>query len=503
MSSRIQRKSSATRFETRDLIIWGVMALLCIGGGWWWLQNMERKWQPTLNALEEYRKHPMLAAQRLATLNGYHVKEFEHFSLEAVDKAGRGSLIMSNNDGIMNGEQRDALLAWVAQGNTLITFPQIRYQVDPDPSAEKMREEVNKTLKGDPRDPLTEETEALFEPSGRRIDNNMQDPIGEYLGVYTYNPKLARIASAQATLPKPETENQAASASQISPQNDEYDGYDDEDEWEDEINASVPVTSNEGNPQASADYPDQQLDLVPTLANNQSFVRLPHTGRGLIVSRGPLRLVGFKRGQTPLYQADDGTSLRVYQVGKGKIVVMPQNIFTHHSLQREDNAQLLLDLLSLTPDGKQLTIIKNLKAMHWPELVWKYFSLAVLSLGLLIILWAWRKARRFGAILPEPNLERRSLLEHIDASARWAWTTAIGRQNMLDAARAACKESLRRRAPELLRLNTTEQIHELASQSGLDAQALANAWLDSAAAHPLQFTKQIQLLQRLRAHYER
>ena len=140
--------------------------------------------------------------------------------------------------------------------------------------------------------------------------------------------------------------------------------------------------------------------------------------------------------------------------------------------------------------------------MHWPELVWKYFSLAVISLGLLIILWAWRKARRFGgAILPEPNLERRSLLEHIDASARWAWTTAIGRQNMLDAARAACKETASR-APER-RLNTTEQIHELASQSGLDAQALANAWLDSAAAHPLQFTKQIQLLQRLRAHYER
>ena len=78
--------------------------------------------------------------------------------------------------------------------------------------------------------------------------------------------------------------------------------------------------------------------------------------------------------------------------------------------------------------------------------------------GLLIILWTWRHARRFGAILPEPNLERRSLLEHIDASARWAWTTAMGRQNLLDAARAACKESLRRRAPELLRLNTTELI---------------------------------------------
>lgn len=501
MSSMTSRELAQGRFETRDLIIWGLMVLLCLGCGWWWLQNMERKWQPTFNNLEEYRKHPMLAAQRLAQLNGYQIKEFEHFSIEAVDKAGRGSLIISNNDGVMNNEQRDALLAWVAKGNTLITFPQIRYQVAPEAAEKKSREEVKKIVKGEAHDPVAEESEALFEPSGRRVDNNMQDPIGEYLGVYTYNPKLARIASAQATLPT--AESQAASASQASPSENAYedDDYDDEEEWEDQAATASSTTSD--NMQAAAAPTEQQVSLVPTLGNNQSFVRLPHTGRGLIVSRGPLRLVGFKRGQTPLYQADDGTSLRFYQVGKGKIVVMPQNIFTHHSLQRDDNAQLLLDLLSLTPDGKQFTIIKNLKAMHWPELVWKYFSLAVISLGLLIILWTWRNARRFGAILPEPNLERRSLLEHIDASARWAWTTAIGRQNLLDAARAACKESLRRRAPELLRLNTTELIQELASQSSLDAQALANAWLDSAAAHPLQFTKQIQLLQRLRAHYER
>ena len=128
----------------------------------------------------------MLAAQRLAQLNGYQIKEFEHFSIEAVDKTGRGSLIISNNDGVMNNEQRDALLAWVAKGNTLITFHKFATK-SPQGRRKKSREEVKKIVKGR-LDPVAEESEALFEPSGRRVDNNMQDPIGEYLGVYTTIP---------------------------------------------------------------------------------------------------------------------------------------------------------------------------------------------------------------------------------------------------------------------------------------------------------------------------
>lgn len=216
-----------------------------------------------------------------------------------------------------------------------------------------------------------------------------------------------------------------------------------------------------------------------------------------------MNLISFKRGPKAWYQADGGASVRVYQYGKGHIIAMPQNIFTGHSLKANDNAQFLLDCVSLNSQAKNFTIIKGLKLARWYELVWDYFLYAVLTVFLLLSLWAWRASRRFGLLLPEMNIERRSLLEHIDASARWAWTTSIGREQLLEAARQACRASLQRRAPELLRLAQEDMLQRIATQTGLDATALSFAWQGPAANNPLQFTRQIQHLQQLRTHYER
>ncbi|MBY0573037.1 MAG: hypothetical protein K2P84_05105, partial [Undibacterium sp.] len=60
----------------------------------------------------------------------------------------------------------------------------------------------------------------------------------------------------------------------------------------------------------------------------------------------------------------------------------------------------------------------------------------------------------------------------------------------------------KKRAPELLRLSNEDQVTRLAAELGVNSTELAHAWLDAPASTPLGFTRQIQLLQQLRKHYE-
>ena len=85
---------------------------------------------------------------------------------------------------------------------------------------------------------------------------------------------------------------------------------------------------------------------------------------------------------------------------------------------------------------------------------------------------------------------------------RWAWSTAIGRDVLLTAVRNSTKHVLQKRAPELQKLSINDQLLRLAQICQLDHEHLAHAWHDAASSKPHLFTRQIQLLQQLRAHYE-
>ncbi|WMW80960.1 DUF4350 domain-containing protein [Undibacterium cyanobacteriorum] len=514
MSGTNTKKTVMGQIEGRDIVYWIIGLLICIGLAFAWYDHMERQWTPTYNLQTEYRKQPMLAAKRLAERNHYSTVTKEHLTLELFDEGINGSLVIANNDGVMSDEQGKALLAWVARGNTLITFPQLRYQ-QPIPETNEEAKEKKESKKTDSdEDELRKQIQPSVEPAKRRADPTMRDPIGEFLGLYVIDTRpYAKAGTRNKSITYTEANGSAASTS--AENGDEEDYYDDEEEALDDESASkvkmssasgaaqnIPAntpTSAQPSPQAYAINEPRPEDLDQRL----SQVTLPHTQRSLLVTRTQFAMLSFKNRVQPIYQVDNGTSLRIYQHGRGKIVALPQNIFGAYSLRNNDNAQFLLDLMSMNQAHKQLIIVKSLKAMHWTELAWARFSYGIIGFGLLIALWIWRVAPRFGSLLSSPVLERRALLEHIDASARWSWKHALGRQNLLDACRRAALNAIKRRAPELLRLPQNDMISQLAQQTGLDANSLANACFDAASSNPLQFTRQIQLLQRLRTHYER
>lgn len=88
----------------------------------------------------------------------------------------------------------------------------------------------------------------------------------------------------------------------------------------------------------------------------------------------------------------------------------------------------------------------------WP--VWLPLLLALLA-------WLWARSQRFGALLPSPREERRSLLEHVRASGEHLHR--YGKTPLLyDAVRQAFLARLRRRAPLAAALSGDAQAHAIA-----------------------------------------
>jgi len=162
-----------------------------------------------------------------------------------------------------------------------------------------------------------------------------------------------------------------------------------------------------------------------------------------------------------------------------------------------------LGLTDFDDRARRVTIVKHLDSPAWYSVLWAMFPQSLLAFAVALILLGWAAVRRFGPLLPEPNLLRRSMLEHVEASSRWLWKSDKGREILLDAARATTMKILMRRIPQLHGKSEQEKVVLLAEQTGLLQSDIDVALHNIAASRPQEFTRQIQTLQRLRKHYER
>jgi hypothetical protein len=214
-------------------------------------------------------------------------------------------------------------------------------------------------------------------------------------------------------------------------------------------------------------------------------------------------LQSTERSMDALFSDDRQEAMRVYAEGSGHIVAIADNYFDNNHLASYDHAELLLTLAELNRNAKHVLIVQHLDMPKWYQALWRNFQAGIIGLGCGLLLLVWAGVRRFGPILPEPNLERRSLIEHIDASGRWLWKVPGGRDILLSAVRSSINKMLLRKAPALLRLPPSEQASQLARLCNLPGADVARALHQPAANHPIDFTRQIQTLQQLRKHYER
>jgi hypothetical protein len=431
-----------------SLLIGPLLTVLLIAGiAWWWNTNMEKRWEAKTNTSDAAVKNPMLGATRLLARHLHPVTIEETLSGALLKPSlPAGTMILAENYGVITVPQVNQLLAWVARGNTLIASPTWG-------GAEDKETDEGQGAAG--KAPATKSKGA----SVFRRGTDQIDQLGQHFGVeqVTATPRPDQICRQpyRPTLP---TKVKAADA--------------------------LP-----------------EVDCV-------AGITLPDATYPLRLDASSFKLASHGPTTEMLFNDDDATAVRVFAHGKGRVVFIAENYFNNLYLPLYDHGEFLLDLANLNRDAAQVLIVKRLDVPSWYQALWALAPLALIALGLALLLWAWRAVRRFGPMLPEPDLARRSLMEHVDASSRWLWKTEKGRGILLTAARAATEKILLRRIPELHKLAEQEKIEHLASNSQLSHSQFSHADLTAAlynvpAPRPAEFTRQIQTLQRLRKQYER
>ncbi len=165
---------------------------------------------------------------------------------------------------------------------------------------------------------------------------------------------------------------------------------------------------------------------------------------------------------------DDTLAYARLRYGLGRVDVLGSMDFLlngegPHDTGLRDIAHRDLTRLLLAPNyGKGTTHLiyamempslwKTLFQRGWP--VWVPLLLALLA-------WLWMRCQRFGALLPSPREDRRSLLEHVRASGEHLHR--YGKSPLLyDAVRQAFLTRLRRRAPVAAALTGDAQAQAIA-----------------------------------------
>jgi hypothetical protein len=175
-----------------------------------------------------------------------------------------------------------------------------------------------------------------------------------------------------------------------------------------------------------------------------------------------------------------GEQLYSFSRGRGVVTVSTTlNFLRNHNIGALDHAEFLWRLMSLTPTRELVVYWSPVRLSLWGFL--KEHAAPVLSVaGLLLALWLWSIAPRFGPVAPDAPPGRRRLLDHLRASGRYLWTKGL-RSRLVVAARDAALRRIARAQPDFAYVSTSERIARLAALTDISKEDAAR-FLSAAGA---------------------
>jgi hypothetical protein len=218
--------------------------------------------------------------------------------------------------------------------------------------------------------------------------------------------------------------------------------------------------------------PAAKAKPAPTLA-----VEFPGVARTLQVTPSPNDALEFARATPDLIVADaGGIRLASLRHGSGRVsVVTGFQRFSNRGIGAHDNAELLWQLLRLTPDNQSVMLLRSPQATPLIAWLYEHASAILLSSLTLLALWLWCVAPRFGPIIAGSAPQRHQLLEHIRACGRFRWASGA-RSSLLDAAREICRARIARLRPRLAHLANEQGYRELSTEIDIGADEIAYAF---------------------------
>lgn len=148
--------------------------------------------------------------------------------------------------------------------------------------------------------------------------------------------------------------------------------------------------------------------------------------------------------------------------------------FTSNGLANTANQDRAWQLLAPNLGNGHIYLVYDQRNDRWWMRLLSNGVMSWLPLALLLAGWLWARSQRVGPLLPDPEPARRSLREHILASAHHLWRNGRG-LSLYDQALAALHARIASRAPALSGLQGVALEQALAQRTGIDARQLASA----------------------------
>jgi hypothetical protein len=202
-------------------------------------------------------------------------------------------------------------------------------------------------------------------------------------------------------------------------------------------------------------------------------------------------------GEAPgtLSSNDNGLQLAYFNRGVGRVVINSDNhIWQNQRIECHDHAYLLWRLIN--PKGKVWFVINQEAPSLW-VILWRSTPYGAAAALLALAFWLWAKAARFGPILTRTSSGRRSLAEHIHASAMLLWR----RQQhpyLVTQLRAELRQFLLLHYPQFDNWSQADQIAHLQTLTTLTPAELDKALFSTQLLTPQDFTTAVACLQMIR-----
>ncbi len=193
---------------------------------------------------------------------------------------------------------------------------------------------------------------------------------------------------------------------------------------------------------------------------------LPGAPAPLKVEIGEWRTLETK-AKALAFKGPQATYLLHLEHGAGRVSAITDLGFAGNlAIRHHDHAEFLWRLVQLKPGAGAVSFFHSpvkLSLVAWlKEHAWA----ALVAGALLLALWLWRIAPRFGPVAPDPEPARRRLLDHLRASGRFQWS-AGGGGALAEAAREAALRHVMRAHPEFAALGPAERESHLAAMFAL------------------------------------
>jgi hypothetical protein len=260
-----------------------------------------------------------------------------------------------------------------------------------------------------------------------------------------------------------------------------------------------------------ARLPDPLLDQLGVkrseteLAPKPLLVELPQSGRKVAAFFPTTLTLDTSEADVRLRA---GSSLVSYARGRGMVTVAATLRFARNpshgdkaSIGTHDHAVLLWSILSLG-SGRELRFYFRPERLSFWSFLREHAAPALAAGAVLLLLWLWSIAPRFGPVAPDAPPGRRRLLDHLRASGRYFWVKGL-RPRLVVAARDAALRGIARAQPDFVAAPPAERAARISALTGISKDEAARFLGAGGPMRGAEFIRLTQCAQRVHSALEK